>query len=340
MKAVRVHAQGGLDALVVEDIDLPVPAPGQVRVRIEAAGVNFIDLYKRSGLYAMPTPATLGEEGAGRVDVVGPGVTSVRAGDRVAFVGGSGTYAEYTIVPEDRLVPIPEGVATKAAAAAMLQGMTAEFLLRGAYMVREGDTILVHAAAGGVGLLLVQLAKKLGATVIGTTSTEEKAALARQAGADHIILYTSQDFVEETQTLTEGQGVHAVYDSVGITTFEKSLDCLRPRGTMVSFGQSSGPAPAIAPLTLGQKGSLFLTRPSLFHYIASRQELLARASFVLELVQRSELTLRIDAEFPLEGARDAQERLESRKSTGKILLMPGGTERISIPPFKSAAPAS
>jgi len=324
MKAIRVHAPGGPEALRYEDVPDPTPKAGEALVRIGAVGVNFIEVYFRTGVYKPAAyPFTPGSEAAGVVEVVGPGVTEVAPGDRVATVNAQGAYAECALVAAARLVRVPDGVTTRQAAAAMLQGMTAHYLATSTRPLGPGDTCLVHAAAGGVGLLLCAIAKKRGARVIGTVSTPEKAALARAAGADEVILYTEQDFVAETKRLTGGKGVAAVFDSVGKTTFEKGLDVLVPRGTMALFGQSSGAAPAIDPQILNAKGSIFLTRPSLFAYVASRDELLARAADVLGWVQDGSLPLRIDRELPLADAAAAHRALEGRGTAGKILLIPG-----------------
>ena len=324
MKAIRVHAPGGPEALRYEDVPDPTPKAGEALVRIGAVGVNFIEVYFRTGVYKPAAyPFTPGSEAAGVVEVVGPGVTEVAPGDRVATVNAQGAYAECALVAAARLVRVPDGVTTRQAAAAMLQGMTAHYLATSTRQLGPGDTCLVHAAAGGVGLLLCAIAKKRGARVIGTVSTPEKAALARAAGADEVILYTEQDFVAETKRLTGGKGVAAVFDSVGKTTFEKGLDVLVPRGTMALFGQSSGAAPAIDPQILNAKGSIFLTRPSLFAYVASRDELLARAADVLGWVQDGSLPLRIDRELPLADAAAAHRALEGRGTAGKILLIPG-----------------
>jgi NADPH2:quinone reductase len=322
MKAVRVHAPGGPDALRYEDVDVPAPRSGEAVVKIEAAGVNFIDVYQRTALYKVALPVTLGQEGAGVVSAVGEGVTAVRVGERVAYTGILGAYAEYAVVPAERLVAVPDGVSTRQAAAAMLQGMTAHYLATSTWALGAGHTCLVHAAAGGVGLLLCQIAKMRGARVIGTTSTEEKAALAREAGADEVILYTRQDFEEETKRLTGFRGVHVIYDSVGKTTFLKGLNCLVPRGMMVLFGQSSGPVDPIDPQILNQRGSLFLTRPTLGHYVLTRQDLIARAGEVLGWVRSGRLKLRIDREYPLDKAADAHRALEGRETKGKVLLIP------------------
>jgi NADPH:quinone reductase len=322
MKAIRVHNHGGPEVLTVEDIPLPEPKAGEARVKLEAIGVNFIDIYHRTGLYPMKTPFTLGVEGAGTVDAVGDAVTEVKKGARVAYAMIPGSYAQYTIVPAAKLVPVPENVDTKTAAAIMLQGMTAHYLTRSAYSLKKDDTALVHAAAGGVGLLLVQAAKMLGARVIGTVSSETKAELARQAGADEIILYTQSDFFAEVKTLTGGRGVNVVYDSVGATTFDKSLDCLKPRGYLVLFGQSSGPVTPFDPGKLAAKGSLFLTRPSLAHYTLDRAELLQRSGDLFGWIQSGKLKPRIEKVVPLRDAAEAQRQLEGRKTTGKVVLIP------------------
>ena len=324
MKAIRVSASGGPEVLRLENIAVPSPKDGEVLVRVEAIGLNFIEIYFRMGLYKPAGyPFTPGTEVAGVVEVVGPGVTSVKSGDRVATVNAQGAYAEKTLVAASRLVPIPEGVSTRQAAAVMLQGMTAHYLATSTRPLGPGDTCLVHAAAGGVGLLLCRIAKKRGARVIGTVSTEAKAALALEAGADEVILYTKSDFVAETKRLTDGKGVQAVYDSVGKTTFEKGLDVLAPRGTMALFGQSSGPAGPIDPQVLNAKGSVFLTRPSLFHYVASREELLVRAGDVLSWVKDGSLPIRVDREVPLADAAAAHRALEARETSGKVLILPG-----------------
>ena len=322
MKAVRVHAVGGPEVLRLEEVDRPAPGPGQVLVQIAAAGVNFVDVYQRNGLYPVERPFTLGQEAAGTVTGIGPGVREVKVGDRVAYAGVLGAYADFATVPADRLVPLPDGVSPKQGAALMLQGMTAHYLACTTYPLKLGDTCLVHAAAGGVGLLLCQIAKLRGARVIGTVSTAAKAELARAAGADEVILYTERDFEEEVKRLTGGAGVQVVYDSVGKTTFAKGLNCLASRGMMVLFGQSSGPVGALDPLVLMQKGSLFLTRPTVVTYIASRAELLARAGEVLGWVREGRLRVRIGGEFPLAQAADAHRELEARRTTGKLLLIP------------------
>jgi NADPH2:quinone reductase len=322
MQAVRIHQTGGPEALRVVTMPIPRPAPGEVLVRLEASGVNFIDVYKRSGLYTVPLPATLGEEGAGTVTALGEGVTGIREGDRVAWAGVIGSYAEYAAVPAARTVPLPASVETPVAAALMLQGMTAHYLATSTCRLGEGDTCLVHASAGGVGLLLVQIARRLGARVIGTAGTEAKAALAREAGAHHVIVYTTQDFVAETKRLTDGRGVEVIYDSVGKSTFLPGLDALAPRGMMVLFGQSSGSVEPIDPQVLNRKGSLYLTRPVLGHYTATTEELRRRAGDLFGWVARGELAVRIGATFPLAEAAAAHRALEGRRTTGKVLLEP------------------
>ena len=322
MKAIRIHNHGGPEVLAYEDVPVPEPGAGEARVKIEASGVNFIDIYHRIGLYPMNRPCILGSEGAGIVDALGEGVSEVKPGDRVAYAMIPGSYAEYAVVPAVKLVPVPDDIDAKSAAGIMLQGMTAHYLSHSTYPLQKGDTALVHAAAGGVGLLLVQVAKLLGAKVIGTVSTQAKADLARRAGADEIIQYTQDDFLAEVKRITNGQGVHVVYDSVGATTFEKSLDCLRPRGYLVLFGQSSGPVAAFDPAKLATKGSLFLTRPSLAHYALTRAELLRRATDLFDWMQAGKLNLRIEKSLPLQDAREAQQLLEKRKTTGKLILIP------------------
>jgi NADPH2:quinone reductase len=322
MKAVRVHDYGGAEVLAIEDIAVPEPQAGEARVKIEAIGVNFIDIYQRTGLYPLKTPFTLGMEGAGVVDAIGENVTEVEKGERVAYAMILGSYAEYALVPAAKLVPLPADVDSQSATALMLQGMTAHYLTHSSYALKDGETALVHAAAGGTGLLLVQIAKMRGARVIGTVSTEVKAQLAKAAGADEVILYTQSDFLTEVKKLTGGKGVHVVYDSVGATTFEKSLDCLRPRGYLVLFGQSSGPVPPLDPGKLAAKGSLFLTRPTLAHYTLDRSELLQRAGDLFGWSASGKLKLRIDKVCSLSQAAEAQRLLESRKTTGKIVLVP------------------
>ena len=322
MKAIQVKRTGGPE--VMEYVDLPVPNPkaNEAVVGIKAAGVNFIDVYYREGRYPMQVPFVLGQEGAGVVSALGSGVKNIKVGDRVASAGIQGSYAEFAVAPADKLVRIPEKLDFERAAAAPLQGMTAHYLLHSTYPLKRGETALIHAAAGGTGLLLVQIAHQIGARVIGTVSTEEKARLAREAGADHVILYTQSDFEAETKKITNNEGVHVVYDSVGKTTFGKSLNVLRPRGYMVLFGGSSGAVPPFDPLVLTQKGSLFLTRPSLGQYVATRQELENRASYVFEAITAGKLKLRIEHRYPLSQAQQAHRELEGRKTTGKLLLIP------------------
>src|SRR5215210_8431476 len=323
MKAIRVNEHGGPEVLNYEDVEVPEPGEGEARVKLAASGVNFIDTYQRTGLYPRETPFTLGLEGAGEVEAVGEGVEEISEGDYVAFAGVPGAYAEYIVAPAERLVPFNATlVEARVAAAVMLQGMTAHYLTHSTFSLQEGQTALVHAAAGGVGLLLVQIAKMRGATVIGTTGTEEKAQLAREAGADEVILYTEQDFVEETKRITDGEGVHVVYDSVGKETFDGGLDCLRPRGYMVLFGASSGPVPPFDPQILNQKGGLFLTRPSLAQYTLTREELLWRAESILSWIGQNNLDVRIGGTYSLEDVAQAHRDLEGRKTTGKLLLIP------------------
>jgi NADPH2:quinone reductase len=322
MKAIRVHTNGGPEVLQFEDAPSPEPGPGEARVRIEAAGVNFIDTYHRTGLYPAAKPFTPGMEGAGVVDRVGPGVEDVLVGDRVAYAMSLGSYAEQAIVEAWRLVPIPNGMDPKTAAAAMLQGMTAHYLARSTFPIEKGHKALIHAAAGGVGLLLVQIAKRFGAEVYGTVSTPAKAKSAAAAGADEVILYTERDFETEVMRLTEGRGVDVVYDSVAKDTFEKSLKCLRPRGMLVLFGNSSGPVPPFDPLALSANGSVFLTRPTLAHYCLDREELSRRAGDVLGWIHANELECTIDRELELEQAAEAHRILEGRQTSGKILLIP------------------
>ena len=322
MKAIRVNNFGGPEALSFEEVALPDPGAGEARVKVEAAGLNFIDVYQRSGLYAMPLPITLGMEAAGTVDAVGTDVAGLKPGARVAYAMQLGAYADFAIVPAGKLVSIPDGVDMQQAAAVMLQGMTAHYLSHSTYPIQPGDTALIHAAAGGVGQLLVQLAKKCGARVIATVSTEEKARLARDAGADEVIQYTEVDFEEEVKRLTDGAGVDVVYDSVGEPTFEKGLDCLKPRGYMVLFGQSGGPVSPVSPGTLAGKGSLYLTRPGLGNYVAERQELLQRSGDLFKWMGAGELKVRIDRTFPLDEADEAHRYLEGRKTKGKVLLIP------------------
>ena len=320
MKAIQVREPGGPEQLQLVDVPVPIPSPGQALVRIAASGVNFIDIYFRSGLYKADPPVTLGSEAAGVVEAVGANVTLVAPGDRVAYAMTRGSYAEYAVVPEAQLVKLPDAVDFEAAAAAMLQGMTAHYLTHSTFPLSGGLTCLVHAAAGGAGRLIAQMAKIRGARVIGTVSTEEKAAVAVKAGVDHPIIYTSSDFEAEVKRITAGEGVDVVYDSVGKTTFEKSLACLRPRGMMVLFGQSSGPVGPIDPQILNTRGSIFLTRPSLAHYLLTRDELLWRAGDLFTAMDRGQLVLHVDRVFPLAEAAEALRALESRNTTGKLLL--------------------
>jgi NADPH:quinone reductase len=322
MKAIRVHEHGGPGVLKLETVPDPVPAAGQALVRLEAVGVNFIDCYFRKGAYPTALPFTPGSEGAGVVVAIGAGVSDVAVGDRVASQGFSGAYAQLAVAPADRLVVLPDGLSARDGAAAMLQGMTAHYLAASTHTLQAGDCCLVHAAAGGVGLLLCQIARRHGAFVIGTVSTEEKAALARDAGANETILYTKQDFVAEVKRITGGAGVQVVYDSVGATTFLPGLDCLAPRGMMVLFGQSSGAVAPIDPQLLNGKGSIFLTRPTLGHYVATPAELRWRAGEVLGWIRDGSLRLRIDRELPLARAADAHRALEARETSGKVLLVP------------------
>ena len=319
MKATLVFQTGGPENMKLADVPLPEPGPTQARVKIAASGVNFIDVYYRSGLYKADAPVALGSEGAGTVDAIGPGVTEVAPGDRVAYVMARGSYAEYAIVPAEQLVPIPGHVEFQTAAAAMLQGMTAHYLTHSTFPLKSGDTCLVHAAAGGAGGLIVQMAKMLGARVFGTVSTEEKARIARASGADETILYTQQDFEAEVKRLTGGRGVDVVYDSVGKTTFEKSLNSLRPRGMLALFGQSSGVVAPVEAATLA-KGSLFLTRPGLPHYMLTRQELLWRAEDVLNWIDSGKLKVNVSRVYPLAEAAQAHRDLEGRRTTGKLVL--------------------
>lgn len=319
MKAIRVRETGGPEVLRLEELPTPRPGPGEVLVRLEAIGVNYIDTYKRKGLYPVPLPFTLGEEGAGVVEQVGEGVVGVRPGDRVAFANVQGSYAEYQVVPAERLVPIPEGLDARLAAALLLQGMTVHYLLESTYPVHPGDQILVHAGAGGVGSLLIQWAKRKGATVYATASTEEKRALCRALGADYALPY--EGFAQAVKALSGG-GVDVVYDGVGRETFQGSLEALRPRGMLVLFGQSSGPVPPLDPQVLNRMGSLFLTRPTLHHYTQNRKELLWRAGEVFRAAREGWLRVKIGAEFPLEKAREAHEALEGRRTVGKVLLVP------------------
>jgi NADPH2:quinone reductase len=321
-RAIRIEQSGGPEVMKFAEIELPKPDKGQAVVRVEAAGVNFIDIYQRSGLYKLDLPFSLGQEGAGVVEAIGPDVTEVRLGQRVAWTGVMGACATHALVPAARLVVVPEGVSSKTAAAVMLQGMTAHYLTHDTFPLRPGHECLIHAAAGGVGLLFCQMARKLGARVIGTAGTAEKAQLARKAGASEVIEYRTADFEAEVKRLTDGKGVHVVYDSVGKDTFDKSLKSLRLRGMLVLFGASSGPVPPLDVQRLAAGGSLYLTRPTLPSYMVTREELLARAGAVLGMVQKGELEVKIETEIPLAEAAKAHELLASRKTTGKIILVP------------------
>jgi NADPH2:quinone reductase len=322
MKAIQVQKTGGPEVLTLVDLPAPKPKANEAVVKIAAIGVNFIDVYFREGRYPAALPFIDGQEAAGTVTDVGSEVKTVKPGDRVAYTGVIGAYAEYAAVPADRLLHVPDKITDQQAAAAMLQGMTAHYLMNSTYPLKKGETALIHAAAGGVGLLLVQMARNIGARAIGTVGTEEKAKLAREAGADEVILYTQKDFEVETKRLTENKGVHVVYDGVGKSTFEKGLNVLRPRGYMVLFGGASGAVPPFDPIALSQKGSLFLTRPSLVHYIATRQELEQRSSDVFNMIIAGKLKLRIGHVYKLEEVQQAHRDLEGRKTTGKILLVP------------------
>jgi NADPH2:quinone reductase len=322
MRAIQVNSYGGPEALQVVDVDASQPGPGQVLVDVAASGVNYIDTYQRSGIYQVPLPLVLGLEGAGTVAAVGTGVTHIAIGDRVAWAAAQGSYAERVLVDAERAIPVPDGVPDDVAAAVPLQGMTAHYLAASTYPVQAGDTVIVHAAAGGVGLLLTQMVRMRGGRVIATVSTDEKAALARGAGADEVVRYDQVDFAAEARRLTGGRGVAAVYDGVGRTTFDASLSTLRPRGTMVLYGASSGPVPPVDPQRLNSGGSLFLTRPSLGHYTATRAELLDRARDVFGWIAAGKLDVRIGGRYPLAEAGRAHEDLQGRRTTGKLLLVP------------------
>ncbi len=322
MKSVRVHQFGGRDALKVDDIRVPEPGDGEARVKIDVIGVNFLDIYQRMGRYQGSMPFTLGQEAAGIVDAVGPHASDVKVGDRVAYGSVQGSYAEYAIAPAWKLVSVPDGVNFQQAAAAMVQGITAHYLTHSTYALKAGDTALVHAAGGGTGALLVQVAKLCGARVIGTVSNEEKASIAREAGADEVILYTQADFEAEVKRLTNNKGVDVVYDSVGKDTFDKSLNCLRPRGCMVLFGAASGAVPPIDPMVLLAKGSIYLTRPFIGHYMADRAELVERVNDVFNWIANGQLKIHIDKTFALADVAEAHRYLEDRHSKGKVLLLP------------------
>ena len=320
--AIRIHQTGGPEVLRWEEVEIGPPGPGEVRLRHTAIGLNFIDTYHRSGLYPLPLPAIPGSEGAGVVEEIGAGVSEVKPGDRVAYAGPVGAYAEERLVPAHRLVPLPEDVDDRVAAAAMLKGMTARYLLRRTHRVEAGETILLHSAAGGVGLIAAQWAKSLGATVIGTVSTEAKAVLARDAGCDHVVVTSRESFAARVKEITGGAGVRVVYDAVGKDTFEGSLDCLGPLGLMVSYGNASGPVAPISPLLLAQKGSLFLTRPTLMTYTARREDLLATAADLFAVLRTGAVKVRIDATYPLGEAAAAHTALEARRTTGSTVLLP------------------
>jgi NADPH2:quinone reductase len=322
MKAIQVPKTGGVEVLTILDLPAPKPKPNEVIVKIAAAGINYVDVYFREGRYPATPPFILGQEASGVVSEVGSDVKDFRLGDRVAYTGITGAYAEYQAVPADRLVRVPAGITDHQAAAALLQGMTAQYLTYSTYPLKKGDIALIHAAAGGVGLLLVQMSKNLGARVIATVSTEEKAKLAREAGADDVIYYTKQDFEVETKRLTDGKGVHVIYDGVGKTTFDQDLNVLRPRGYLALFGASSGPVPLFDLNRLAQKGSLFVTRPTLVHHMATHEELQQRANDVLNMIASGKLKLRIEHLYPLKDAQRAHQDLEGRKTTGKLLLIP------------------
>ncbi len=322
MKAVRVHRTGGPEVLTLEEVPRPEPKAGELQVQLVSIGLNFIDIYQRSGLYKLPLPFTLGVEGAGVVTATGPEVKDIVVGNRVAFAMTQGTYAQYVCVPESKAVVLPEGIHEETGAAMMVQGVTAHYLTRSTFPLAANQTALVHAAAGGVGLLLIQICKILGARVIGTVSNEEKAELAREAGADEVINYSTTDFEPEVRRLTDGAGVDVVYDSVGKATFDRSLNCLKTRGYLVLFGQSSGPVSPLDAQILSSKGSLFLTRPSLAHYMRTREELQQRVDELLGWVSRGRLKFRIGARFPLDSAAYAHQTLEARKTTGKVILLP------------------
>lgn len=322
MRSIVIDRYGGAEALRVQESPAPTPKPNEALVKLFAIGVNFIDVYHRTGLYPIPLPSGIGQEGAGIVEAVGSDVSEVKVGDRVAFAGALGAYSEYHVVAAEKLVKLPDAISFEQGAAAMLQGMTAHYLAFSLRPIERGESALVHAAAGGVGLLLVQLLKRLGARVIGVVSTEEKAQLAKAAGADEVIVSTQADFEAETKRLTDGKGVQIAFDSVGKDTWEKSLNAIAVRGMMVSYGNASGAVPPFSPLLLSQKGSLFLARPALHHFTATRAELLWRAGEVLRWIESGELKLRISRRFALQEARLAHEALEARKTTGKILLIP------------------
>ncbi len=321
-RAIRIHEVGGPEVLRYEEVPVGEPGPGEARIRLTAAGVNFVDVYHRTGLYPLPLPAVLGVEGAGQVEAVGAGVAGLAPGDRVAYAGSPGCYAEARVLQADRLVKLPDDVADRAAAALMVKGLTVQALIRRTYHVKPGDVVLWHAAAGGVGLLAVQWLKALGATVIGTVGSDEKAEIARAHGCDHVVVYTREDFVRRVREITGGEGVPVVYDAVGKTTFDGSIDCLRPLGMMVTFGNASGPVPPVDPLLLGRKGSLFLTRPSVFQYIARAEDLRAGAAELLEVVRSGAVKVDTGRTWPLAEAAEAHRALEARETTGSLVLLP------------------
>jgi NADPH2:quinone reductase len=321
-KAVRFHKTGGPEVLQLEDVTVGEPGQGQVRVRHTAIGVNFIDTYQRSGLYAMPLPAGAGNEGAGVVEAVGPGVTQLKVGDRIAYTGQVGSYCEQKLLPADRLVKVPQGISDEQAASIMLKGMTVQYLIHRTYKVKPGDPVLWHAAAGGVGLIACQWLKAIGATVIGTVGSEDKARLAKAHGADHVINYSTENFVARVKEITAGKGVPVVYDAVGKTTWDGSLDCLRPLGMMVSFGNASGPVAPFSPVILSQKGSLFLTRPTLITYTASREDLETTSKALFDIVLSGKVKVEISARYKLADAQQAHRDLEGRKTTGSVILVP------------------
>lgn len=323
VKAVRIHEFGGIDKLSLDDIALPSPGPGEICVRHKAIGLNFIDVYMRTGTYPLPLPHVLGMEGAGLVEAVGEGVSELKIGDRVAYAAQPpGAYAQARIINADRVVKTPDGISDETAAAMMLQGLTAQYLLRRTYKVKKGDTILMHAAAGGVGLIVCQWAKLLGATVIGTVGTEEKAKIAKAHGCDHTIIYTSENFLDRVKEITNGQGVEVVYDSIGKDTFMQSLDCLKPLGTMVTYGNATGPVEPFAPGILAGKGSLFVTRPTLFTYIAKREDLVAMAGELFDVVLSGKVKIEVGQKYPLANVAQAHADLEGRKTTGSTVLIP------------------
>jgi NADPH2:quinone reductase len=322
-KATRIHQPGGPEVLRLEDVDVGAPGEGEARIRQTAVGINYIDTYHRTGLYPLPMPTGIGLEGAGRVEAVGPGVSDLKPGDRVAYAGGPvGAYADLRLMPADRLVKVPDGISDQQAAGMMLKGMTSEYLIRRTFPVKAGDTVLFHAAAGGVGLIACQWLKALGAHVIGTVGSDEKAALAKAHGCEFPVVYTREDFVARVKEITGGKGVPVVYDSVGKDTFARSLDCLRPRGLMVLFGAASGPVPPFDSQTLAQKGSLFLTRPTLFAYTASREDLVTSATSLFDAVGSGQVKIEVSRTYPLADAQQAHRDLESRKTTGSLLLLP------------------